>query len=297
MANRDHEAICQECEQPIINRPSGEDYDYLDDYDEDLEHIIHRHDTHDEHYQMLQVQADKRQNKAEWAKLKSIHHDLKKHIRPLLENAQQVLCEHGFHSGITEEIVTLTRNDMSTSFVVAVILHIADVPVKEGEVASKNIHSHNIIRFYRVAQEDNIECQFSNRKMQSRIFPLHSFHQDSRHQHHDSHYQHYDSQHHDSRHQHHDSQHQHHDSRPQYHDSQHQHHDSRHQYHDSRHQHHDSHHQHHDSQHQHHDSQHQQDQGSYHREERHTHQEIHDILSDFIRYILLSRRAEMVPLA
>ncbi|MCL1123209.1 hypothetical protein [Shewanella surugensis] len=219
MTIRDHEALCADCQKPIPGSECKEHdwhHDHFDDHTDHLEDVMHRHYTHLEHYQMLQVQADQAQTEDEWSQLNIIHHYLKKHIRLLLENVQEALCEHGFHSGITEETVTLTRDDISTSFVVGVTLHIADVPVREGEVASKNIHSHNIIRFYSVAQGKNIECQFSNRKMQSRIFPLHSHHRESHHQ------------------------------------------------------------------------------DSHHHEDSHTQQEIHEIITDFIRYILLSRRAEMV---
>ena len=182
MANRDHEAICQECEQPIIKRRSGEHHDAeltdIGHYHQAIERIIHRHYLHVQRYQMLQEESGHRLIQHESSKLHVLDHLLKKHIRPIMDRVQNELCEHGFHTGITEDTVSLDIDNKTNTFLVGLTLHMADVPIVDDGQISKHIYAHNILRFYRSGQEQYLDCQFSNHKCQSRVFQLYFSHQE-----------------------------------------------------------------------------------------------------------------------
>ncbi len=134
-----------------------------------MEDIIHLQQDNLSYYKKFQDNLDQRQSAEELCELQAIQHQFNLQIRPLIETAREELCQHNFHTGISEETLTFNQYGNETSFVVGLIMHMADLPVSDNSQVNDNIKSSNIIRFHRVDGSREIECQFSNSKMQSKI--------------------------------------------------------------------------------------------------------------------------------
>ncbi|NRD73498.1 hypothetical protein HQQ94_09615 [Shewanella sp. VB17] len=182
MTIHDSEHLCSDCQKPLTgfdyanethHQACQPDWHCDDDHDGDnetLEDIIHLQKNNLDYYQLLSVNSEQNQVAEELAELQAVDFNLQMKIRLLMETARDELCQHGFHTGISED--TLTFGDSEVRYVVGLTLHMADIPASDGSLVSQSMQSSNVIRFYRVAQRGDIECQFSNSKIQSRIFPI-----------------------------------------------------------------------------------------------------------------------------
>ncbi len=159
-------------------------------YPEVLQSILQRHHQHQDSFSNAQTDVSRHQQSLQVQQLQWVDHIFKGLVRSVLEHSQHELYERGFSSGIHSEIESVvdaqsnhhhhshsdhnhTDNEgESHDYLIAMALHLNDIPNNEP---SKNITSNNQIRFYRVADSIDIQCQFSNTKMQSKVFDL-SFH-------------------------------------------------------------------------------------------------------------------------
>ena len=188
MTTHNHEQLCSDCQNP--KKVTEHTHDHCEQHSETLEDIIHLQQDNLNYYEELQENLAQRQSAEELCELQAIQNRLNIKIRPLIETAREELYQHGFHTGISEETVTFSQNGNETSFVVGLTMHMADLPVSDNSLVSNNIKSSNLIRFYRVDESREIQCQFSNSKMQSRIYPLNHIYEDDHEAAHDLHHKH-----------------------------------------------------------------------------------------------------------
>ena len=186
MTTHNHEQLCSDCQKPITM--TEHEHCHSEQHRETLEDIIHLQQDNMNYFKELQENLAQRQSAEELCELQTIQNRFNLKIRPLIETAREELCQHGFHTGISEETVTFNQDGNETSFVVGLIMHMADLPVSDNSLVSNNIHSSNLIRFYRVDDSSEIECQFRNSKMQSRIYPLNYIYEDDHEADHSSHH-------------------------------------------------------------------------------------------------------------
>ncbi|MEY8239826.1 MAG: hypothetical protein RPT25_05750 [Cycloclasticus sp.] len=142
----------------------------------DANDILHRHHYRQDHYEDAREDVSLHQQQQKVKQLEWVDHALAVVVRNLLEHSQQELHEQGYGSGIhtdSQSLEVVDGNDsQSLDYVVEVALHMSDMPTAEPAV---NLTSNNRIRFYSVTDSLEIHCQFSNSKMQSKVFVL-SFH-------------------------------------------------------------------------------------------------------------------------
>jgi hypothetical protein len=175
-------------------------------YHDVLQNILQRHHHHQDRFSEAQTDVGRHQQSLHIKQLQWVDHVLSGLVRNVLEQSQHELCERGFSSGIHSEVENVTldhphhhhdnanavynkfseeeggnedsthehsSHEHSYQYLIAMALHVNDVPNSDPE---NNTTSNNQIRFYRVADSLDIQCQFSNTKMQSKVFDL-SFHQ------------------------------------------------------------------------------------------------------------------------
>lgn len=148
-------------------------------YHDVLKNILQRHYNHQDNFSDAQNDVRHHQQTLQIQQLQWVDHVLNGLVRSVLERSQDELYERGFSSGIHSELESIIvpdhcghSNDESYEYLTAISLNFNDTPSSDP---SKNITSNNQIRFYRVTDSLDIQCQFSNTKMQSKVFEL-SFH-------------------------------------------------------------------------------------------------------------------------
>lgn len=160
------------------NRHSGHHYQDI------LQTILQRHHHHQDNFSDAQSDVSRHQQSLQVQQLQWVDQVLSGLVRSVLEHSQHELHERGFSSGIHSEMESLVVEDhvnpnhehghtnVTHDYLIAMALHLNDVPTNDP---LKNIINNNQIRFYRVPDSLDIQCQFSNTKMQSKVFDL-SFH-------------------------------------------------------------------------------------------------------------------------
>ncbi len=169
------------------NRHSGHHYQDV------LQTILQRHHHHQDNFSDAQGDVSRHQQSLQIQQLQWVDQVLSGLVRSVLERSQHELYERGFSSGIHSEMESVSvedhpnpnhghhhshiqsgdeYNNVTHDYLIAMALHLNDVPTNDP---LKNIINNNQIRFYRVADSLDIQCQFSNTKMQSKVFDL-SFH-------------------------------------------------------------------------------------------------------------------------
>jgi hypothetical protein len=161
----------------------GRNHHYPNYYHGVLQNILQRHYNHQDNFSDAQSDVIQHQQTLQTQQLQWVDHVLNGLVRSVLERSQHELYERGFSSGIQSQIESMAALDNhehshahihseNHDYLTAITLNFNDTPSNDP---SKNITSNNQIRFYRVTDSLDIQCQFSNTKMQSKIFDL-SFH-------------------------------------------------------------------------------------------------------------------------
>lgn len=146
---------------------------YYQHFSENISQSLENNQQRYNFYQSYQDHVEQHQRNERLHLLNCIDYFLDNIVRSVLECSQSSLYHYGYNTGIYEERSTAANViDANENFVDTISLHLNDVPVSSDTPPSKNSKANNQIRFTKMDNGREIECQFTSSKTRSKLFYL-----------------------------------------------------------------------------------------------------------------------------